>query len=56
MKHPLPLSLASLLLSLVVIMIGPYLSAGALLISSSACLMVACFTMGRSLRSQARER
>ena len=56
MTHPLALSLASLLLSLAVIMIGPHLSGDALLISSSACLMAACFTMGRSLRSSARER
>jgi hypothetical protein len=56
MKRSLPLSVASLLLSLVVIMIGPHLSAGALLVSASSCLMAACLTMGRSLRSQAEER
>lgn len=56
MVSPLPLSLASLLLSLVVIVIGSHLSADALLVSSSSCLMAACLTMGRSLRSQAWER
>lgn len=56
MVSPLPFSVASLLLSLVAILIGPHLSADALLVSASSCLMVACFTMGRSLRSSARER
>ena len=56
MNYPLSLSLASLLLSLVAILIGPHLSGDALLVSASACLMAACFTMGRSLRSQAWER
>ena len=56
MVSPLPLSVASLLLSLVVIVIGPHLSADALLVSASSCLLAACLTMGRSLRSSARER
>ena len=55
MKRSLPLSVASLALALVASLAGPHLSAGALLISASACLLAACLTMGRSLRSLARE-
>ena len=56
MKRSLAFSVASLLLSLAVVMIGPHLSAGGLLVSASSCLLAACLTMGRSLHSSARER